>query len=85
MAEDLRQQLETMRALLKSHDWVVWLNFLKKDRRLHLQNKVNSAVKEGDVVQAQIALALMDDCLKQIELFGRIISETESKINQGAK
>lgn len=85
IAEDLRNQLTAVRRLLASPDWLIWSDFLKKERRKYLQDKVNAFIREGNLVQAQIALALKDDCLKQIELFGKYISDTESKIKQGEK
>ncbi len=84
MVEELTQQLEATRKLLTGPEWSIWTNFLKRERRQYLQNRVNAAVKTGNTVEAQIALALMEDCLKQIELFGQSVREAESKI-KGAK
>ena len=79
LMDELQSQLQGMRKLLVSEEWILWANFLKKDRRGHLQNKINSAVEAGNLVEAQIALALFKDCVKQIDLFSRHIQETEAK------
>lgn len=78
--DELDAQLQTCRRLLTSPDWIVWVKFLKQDRRGYLQNKINQAVKDGELVQAQIMLALQEDCLRQIELFGNFIKKTESEL-----
>ena len=81
LMDELQVQLQGMRKLLVSEEWSIWANFLRKERRSFLQNRVNSAVESGDVVEAKVALALMRDCQKQIELFGNHVKETESRIN----
>ena len=78
--DEMNAQLQGMRKLLVSDEWSLWANFLKRERRGYLQNKVNAAVESGNLVEAQIALALFKDCNKQIELFGRHIQEAESKL-----
>ena len=80
MIESLNAQLQSMRSLLVSEEWVQWTNFLKRERRGYLQNKANSLLREGKYEEARIALALMDDCVKMIEIFGRSISDTENKL-----
>jgi len=80
--EELREQLAQARALLTSPEWLIWVNFLKKDRRGILQTKVNKAVEEGNLVKAQIAKALLDDCKMQLDLFGSFIRKTEKQINE---
>ena len=80
MIDEMNQELHTMRSLFTSPEWSIWAKFLKSERRGYLQNKINSAVESGNLVEAQIALALYKDCVKQIELFGRHIVETEKQI-----
>ena len=80
LMDELQAQLQGMRKLLVSEEWTLWANFLKKERRGYLQNKLNAAVEAGNLVEAQIALALHKDCVKQIDLFSRHIQETESKL-----
>jgi len=82
-ADELLRQLDSQKRLLTSPEWLEFVRFLKKERKPYLQSKVNSWVKEGNIVQAQIALALMDDVDKEIELFRKYVSETESKVKQG--
>ena len=81
LMDELQDQLQGMRKLLVSDEWALWANFLKRERRQFLQNRVNSAVESGNIDEAQIALALMKDCIRQIELFGNYVKETESRIN----
>ena len=81
LMDELQAQLQGMRKLLVSEEWSIWANFLKRERRQFLQNRVNSAVESGNIGEAQIALALMKDCIRQIELFGNYVKETESRIN----
>lgn len=81
----LDDELARVRSLLTSPDWSVWVNFLKKDRVEFLQNKINSAVDSGDIVEAKIALALLKDSAKQIKLFKSYISELEKRSKNGGK
>lgn len=78
--DEMNAQLQGMRKLLVSEEWALWANFLRKERKGYLQNKINSAVEAGNLEEARIALALFRDCLKQIDLFGRHIQETEKKM-----
>ena len=80
LMDEMNAQLQGMRKLLVSDEWSLWANFLKRERRGYLQNKVNAAIREKRYDEASVALALYDDCTKQIELFGRHISDTESKL-----
>lgn len=77
--EILDQELNQILKLLGSPDWVVWVNFLKKQRRPGLQQKINASVRKGDFHQAQIEMALMDDCQRQIESFERYIKNLKEK------
>ncbi len=81
----MRTELEAARSLLTSPEWLIWLKFLRKDRRGYLQQKVNEAVEKGNIIEAQICRALMKDCLTQIELFGSFIKKTESELKKGAQ
>lgn len=74
---ELDEQLQRTRSLLGSADWIIWADFLKKERRHKLQEKINEAVRKGDLNEAQQYLILFDDCLKQIELFKTHISGLE--------
>jgi hypothetical protein len=82
--EALDKQLTDIRALLTSPEWLVWANFLKKVRRGYLRSRVEKAVREGNIIEAQIAQALLDDCEKQLELFGGYIKDIE-KTSKGEK
>lgn len=78
--DELNKQLDQVKSLMESKDWGIWTTFLRKERRGYLQNKVNAAVKAGNLTEAQVASALMDDCIKQIELFEGFKKTLESKI-----
>ena len=54
--------------LIQSPEWSQWLAFLK-DRRTYLQGRANQALREGNTMQATIYLALMDECMSQIDAF----------------
>lgn len=78
--ESLTIEVEEIGRLLKSNEWRHWLKFLQQDRRAYLQNEVNTALSQGEVLKAQIALALMKDVDKQIALFRKKFSDAESKL-----
>lgn len=78
--EELLNDLEACRQLITSPEWSIWTKFLKVKRKGYLQNKVNMLIREKKYDEAQIALALMDDCEKQIELFGNFMREADSKL-----
>jgi len=83
--EELRQELAKARSLLTSNDWLVWVRFLRNERRPALQLKVNGAVEKGNIEDARVFLALMKDCEYQISLFSEHLKSIESQINQGGK
>ena len=85
LMDELQSQLQGMRKLLVSEEWILWANFLKKERKGYLQNKVNNCVRERRFDDAAIALALMDDCLRQVDLFSKHIKNTDEKLNQKEK
>lgn len=80
--EQLRTRLEEMVKLLNGKEWSQYLIFLR-GRRGFLQDKVNRAVREGNLVEAQIAMALLEDGDKAIELFRKRLSETENQLQKG--
>jgi hypothetical protein len=77
--DTLQEQFEDTLKLLKSPEWFRWLAFLKT-RKTYLQNKVNEYTRQNDTLQAKVALALMDDVDKQVELFQKKFSDLESKL-----
>lgn len=81
---NLAIQVEEMQDLIKSPEWRHYLQFLR-ERKSFLQNKVNTLLGSNEEVKAKIALALMHDCDKQIELFRQKVSEAESKLKGTTK
>ena len=79
----LDRDLQEIRKLLTGKEWAQWTNFLKKKRKPVLQNQVNQFVREGELTKAQIALSKMDDCDRQIELFGTYIKDLEEEAKKG--
>ena len=80
--EALDRQLQEARQLLTSDEWRVWSQFLRTKRRGYLQNKLNESVEKGDIVQAQICKALMDDCIKMLDLFSSFLKEADGKLKE---
>lgn len=83
--DELNSELDSIRRLLGSHDWGVWIKFLKRDRKEHLQKKVNMAVRNGNINDAQCALTLLDDCDRQLELFKSYIKKLEGAVKEKGK
>lgn len=77
--DELQEQYDEVLKLLRSPEWGHWLAFLKS-RKAFLQNKVNEYTRTNDPFQARVALALMEDVDKQVELFRKKFSDTESKL-----
>lgn len=71
-------QIEEMRDLVRSPEWKHWLSFLRT-RKDWLQEKVNSALRGEHFQDARIALALFDDCEKQVKLFMEVLNGLEKK------
>ncbi len=80
--DNLSIQIEEIRDLLRSREWQHWLKFLR-NRKSFLQHKVNTLLVSDQDLKAKIALALMNDVDKQIELFQGVLKDLESK-KQGA-
>ena len=83
--QELSDRLERIRMLLKSPEWDIWLNFLKRDRVFYLQKKANQAVEEGELVKAQCLMTLLKDCKRQIELFSVGIQRLEAQSKKNAE
>lgn len=54
--------------LIHSPEWSQWIDFLR-ERRSWLQTRANQALRDCEPERATIYLALMDECLAQIEAF----------------
>ncbi len=67
-AEELRNDYDEITHLIASHNWKHWVGFQKK-RAQEFQNKANQFLRAGNLSEAQIALALMSECKKQITSF----------------
>lgn len=81
MKEDTLIQLEEMMRLIHSPEWRHWVEFLE-NRKKELQEKVNNLLGQDSIVEARIALALMRDADKQMELFRSRIKDIEKDINK---
>ena len=79
--EQLRKDIEDSLKLLRSQEWKEYVKALKV-RQVRLQNKINAAVRSGDIVDAQINLALMDNCDQQVGLFRKYVIDTNSKLRK---
>lgn len=71
-SQDMKKDAEDALFLLRSPEWKQYIAFLK-NRHAKLQDRVNVAVGNGEIVRAQIALAVMEDSMKQAELFKQSI------------
>lgn len=80
--EELRQRLEEVTRLCKGPEWRQWVEHLNW-RKSYLQNEINKAVRNGELVKSQIALALMNDVDDQMRLFRKRVGDTESKLREG--
>ena len=54
--------------LIQSPEWALWQEFLD-DHKIWMQGRANQSLREGNMLQASIYLALMDECDMQIEAF----------------
>ena len=79
---ELKDQLEDVRFLLKGREWGIWVNFLKKDRYKYLQKKVNESVEAKDMDKAQCFMALLKDCDRQIKVFTSSVESLEKEIKK---
>lgn len=77
--ELLRQKYEGMSKLIGSDEWVYWVDFLK-GRKQHFQDQINAHVENGNLEQARIAKALMDDSMEQIRLFTGELKKLDTQI-----
>jgi len=66
--DQLKKDNQEALELLRSEDWRVYREFIKKRIR-NFQDQVNSHVASGDLVEAKVALALMKDSEKLINVF----------------
>ena len=73
---------EEMRKLIHGDGWQHYVRFLK-GRKPAFQGRVNAAVRAGDLVKAQIEVALMDELEKQIELFVALVKDAQPEAKQG--
>ena len=62
------EEVENRLSLLRSPEWKEFVDF-QKERYHRKQRKVNNLVRIGKFTEAQIELALMDDCKKQTDIF----------------
>ena len=77
--ELLRKKYEGMSKLINSEEWVLWVDFLK-GRKNHFQDVINASVNDGNLEQAKIAKALMDDSMEQIKLFTGQLKSLDQQI-----
>lgn len=68
-------------ALLNSTEWRQYIKFLEK-RVLGFQNKVNDAVSKGNIVDAQVSLALLRDSEKLAKSFRQQVLENKAKLKK---
>lgn len=68
-------------ALLNSTEWRQYVKFLEK-RVITFQNKVNDAVSKGNIVDAQVSLALLRDSEKLARSFRQQVLENKAKLKK---
>ena len=79
--EILSDKYEGMSKLINSEAWLLWVDFLK-GRKNHFQDVMNAAVEDGNLEQAKIAKALMDDSMEQIKLFTGELKKLDKQIRE---
>lgn len=67
--------------LIQTAEWKQYVAFLKR-RAIKLQGYVNDAVKKGDLLDAQVQLALMEDGQRQIAAFIQQTVQTKQGLNK---
>lgn len=75
--------IDAMKRLVTSPAWAQYAIFLRTTRKEILQDKVNAAVRSGEIVKAQIELALMDAAERDAKLFVESISQREYNLKKG--
>lgn len=83
LTEQLKKDTAEGLSLLQSDDWRQYLIFLKK-RNERLQGNVNDAVRKGDILEARVCLALMEDSQKQAEVFKQNIMQKKQEMKSNA-
>lgn len=78
--EALRDRYEKVIQLLSSQEWDMWVEFMKR-RRTYFQHKLNGEVRSGNLVQAQIYLALIEDAESMISEFKKEPKRIEKEIS----
>lgn len=76
-----RLENEDALKLMRSEEWKQYVNFLKR-KSVKLQKKVNDAVEKGDIVEAKVQLAMMQDCTKSIEAFCQQTLQQRANLNK---
>ena len=84
MNEQLLKDIEEGLSLLRSDEWKQYLAFLRR-RNQKQQARVNAAVRKADIIQAQIDLALMEDSMRQADIFRQQVLQANANIKKGVK
>lgn len=82
MNEQLIKDTEEGLKLLQSEEWKQYLAFLRR-RNQKQQARVNAAVRKGDIVEARIELELMEDSMRQADLFRQQVLQANANIKKG--
>ena len=77
--EETLKGVEDCLKLIRSPEWKHYANYLK-NRAQKLQKRVNQAVKQGDLTEAQISLAILEDSINQANLFIKKAVETKKSL-----
>jgi len=80
--QEIREELDLRRRLVTSHEWVIWVKFLKNERKPKLQDKINSCVRANDFEGAKSHMAIFDDCTRQIELFSGSTKDLQALLDK---
>ena len=80
--EQERKDVKEALSLLRSGEWKQYVAF-KMRRAAKFQKEANDAIRKGNLVQAQLNLALMDDNLSETETFKTQVLKKKEKLNQG--
>lgn len=67
-----------MKKILASPEWNVYMKFLT-ERSIQLKEKVLVYVRGANLLEAQKALAVVDDIQKQVDLFKQTRIDLENK------
>lgn len=80
LAQALEENQDALK-LLRSDEWRVYSNWLIERVRT-FQNQVNDFVEKGDIVGAQIKLALMKDNLRLKDVFKQQILQKAANLKK---